>query len=270
MAVAPWREHPDAVTLDHPPVGLLACVDSNLEAFQAVLDDLGRRGVRRVWLVGNLVGYGPDPAACLDLARARCELVVAGRFDLPVRSGEDAAFNRPFVELFAWIRRRLDPRAGPEARARDAWYLGLPIRHDGPELTLAYGSARDPSDIVLPSDLAFGSDKADDLLAAGPGLQVVAGDGTPGLISGAPAAWTAAAAGDTFVLPARALLLPGWVGRPPMSGAAVPADRARYAVLEAGGVATWHEVAYDRSAFEANVRRSGLPAPIEQRILSGR
>jgi len=74
------------------------------------------------------------------------------------------------------------------------------------------------------------------------------------------------------VLPARALLLPGWVGRPALSALQGPRlERtcfARYAVLQAC-VATWHEVAYDRAAFETKVRRSGLPEAYQQRILSG-
>lgn len=107
-------------------------------------------------------------------------------------------------------------------------------------------------------------------LEAFDGLQLVAGDGSPGLVVGAPPTWTAAAPGDSFVLPRRALVLPGWVGRPcPSLSGLGDARVARSAVLQAG-VATWHEVAYDRDAFEAKVRRAGLPDAITHRILSRR
>lgn len=242
---------------------MLACVEGNLEAFQAVLAALDRRQVRRLWLVGNLVGYGPDPAACLRLARERCERVVAGRFDLPVRTGEDEGFHRLTRELFAWIRVRLDLEG-----ARDGWYHGLAAREEPRNALLTYGNARDSTEIVLSLEAEAQPERVAEVLESFDGLQIVAGDGNLGLISGAPPGWTSATPGDSLLLPERALVLPGWVGRPSLAARVLPADRARYAVLQAG-VATWHDVEYDRSTFEAKVRRSGIPERIQQRILSG-
>ena len=47
---------------------VLSDIHSNLEALQAVLDDAGQ--VDQVWCLGDVVGYGPDPNACVKLLRS--------------------------------------------------------------------------------------------------------------------------------------------------------------------------------------------------------
>ena len=59
-------------------------VHSNLEALQAVIADMNARNVSRSVCLGDVVGYGADPAACLELVRSmQCgsllELSVAGQ-----------------------------------------------------------------------------------------------------------------------------------------------------------------------------------------------
>lgn len=56
---------------------ILADVHGNLEALESVLIALDREGVDRVVVLGDLVGYGPDPVACiyrLQEAEAVCLL----------------------------------------------------------------------------------------------------------------------------------------------------------------------------------------------------
>jgi predicted phosphodiesterase len=40
-------------------------IHANIEALQAVLADIEPRGVDRIMCLGDVVNYGPDPAACL-------------------------------------------------------------------------------------------------------------------------------------------------------------------------------------------------------------
>ena len=64
---------------------IMADAHSNLEAFQAVIADAqARGGFDEIWSLGDLVGYGPDPAACIDLLRAHEHRAVAGNHDLAV------------------------------------------------------------------------------------------------------------------------------------------------------------------------------------------
>jgi hypothetical protein len=57
---------------------VLGEVDGNVEALRAVLGDLDSLGIREVVCVGNTVGRGPDPEACVDLVRERAAVVLRG------------------------------------------------------------------------------------------------------------------------------------------------------------------------------------------------
>lgn len=65
--------------------GILSDVHSNLEAFHAALDCLQKQGAERYIFCGDLIGYGPDPQACiaqyLQLANAGKAISVLGNHD---------------------------------------------------------------------------------------------------------------------------------------------------------------------------------------------
>ncbi len=51
---------------------LLADIHSNREALTAVLEDIDRRGtIEELWILGDIVGYGPDPGECIKILRSR-------------------------------------------------------------------------------------------------------------------------------------------------------------------------------------------------------
>lgn len=62
-------------------LAVLSDVHSNLEALQAVLQAIDARGADALYCLGDVVGYGADPAACVDLIRERCVAVVRGNHD---------------------------------------------------------------------------------------------------------------------------------------------------------------------------------------------
>ena len=47
--------------------GILGDIHANLEALEAVLDEMGKQGVEKHVSVGDLVGYGANPIECIDL-----------------------------------------------------------------------------------------------------------------------------------------------------------------------------------------------------------
>ena len=61
---------------------IISDIHGNLAAFQAVLQDVGERGeVERIWCLGDIVGYGPDPGECIELLRSYDHICVAGNHD---------------------------------------------------------------------------------------------------------------------------------------------------------------------------------------------
>jgi predicted phosphodiesterase len=47
---------------------ILSDIHGNIEAFQAVMADISRHGIKEVVLLGDIAGYGADPKACLEMA----------------------------------------------------------------------------------------------------------------------------------------------------------------------------------------------------------
>ena len=65
--------------------GVVSDIHSNYEALCAVLDRLTDLGVEGWICCGDLVGYGPDPDACLDRIRGLKNLsIICGNHDLAV------------------------------------------------------------------------------------------------------------------------------------------------------------------------------------------
>jgi diadenosine tetraphosphatase ApaH/serine/threonine PP2A family protein phosphatase len=127
-------------------------IHSNLEAFRAVLDDIDGQGVERLILLGDLVGYGPDPVPCLELARQAGTTFVMGNHD------EGALFDpvgySPTAErAIYWTREQLD-RADGRADARWEFLGSLPKAHQEGDFLFVHGSPRDPlHEYVFPEDM---------------------------------------------------------------------------------------------------------------------
>ena len=90
--------------------GLLGDLHGNLQALEAVLAALDRRGIARIACVGDLVGYNADPDACVALLEARGAACIAGNHDLIAtgRLGFERCSNKAMHAL-ARTRTALSP-----------------------------------------------------------------------------------------------------------------------------------------------------------------
>ena len=74
-------------------IGVLSDIHGNRVALEAVLDDLDGRDVDGFVHAGDVVGYNPWPAACLEALRERSVPTVMGNHDRAVASGTAFRFN---------------------------------------------------------------------------------------------------------------------------------------------------------------------------------
>ncbi len=63
------------------PIALIADLHGNLPATEALDADLRRRGIDRIWCLGDLVGKGPSSAETMDWAVKRSEIILRGNWD---------------------------------------------------------------------------------------------------------------------------------------------------------------------------------------------
>jgi len=66
-------------------VAIVSDIHGNRHAFEAVLDAIEASDCEEMWCLGDLVGYGADPDACVALARQHAAISLAGNHDMGVR-----------------------------------------------------------------------------------------------------------------------------------------------------------------------------------------
>ena len=118
---------------------VLSDIHSNLEALESVIEDAeSRGGFQQIWSLGDLVGYGPDPAACLDLLGRYDHRAVAGNHDLAsIGKLSLEAFNEHAAAANRWTATQLSDE-------HTAYLAGLPLKLEIDEFTVVHGSPRDP------------------------------------------------------------------------------------------------------------------------------
>jgi diadenosine tetraphosphatase ApaH/serine/threonine PP2A family protein phosphatase len=244
-------------------VALLADVHANLEALTACLAHARGQGVDAHAFVGDLVGYGADPAAVLDIVAdhaARGAVVVRGNHDEAVllMKGDLSASAAKAV---LWTRGRL---AAPHL----AFLRALPLTVRRGEVLYVHASADAPADWTYVTDPV----RADRSLRAAegashvfsghvhePALYFSGGTQRPRGFRPVP--------GVAIPLPPRYhwLAIVGSAGQPRDGN-----TEACYAIFDAEkATLTFHRVAYDWTTAAAKVRAAGLPESLAHRLERG-
>lgn len=65
-------------------VAVISDIHANRHAFEAVLEDVAASDAAELWCLGDLVGYGAEPDACVELAERHAAVCLAGNHDLAV------------------------------------------------------------------------------------------------------------------------------------------------------------------------------------------
>jgi predicted phosphodiesterase len=89
--------------------GILGDIHANLEALEAVLEDMEKQGVKKFVSVGDLVGYGANPIECIDIVRNRLKATVtAGNHDFAAVDKLNIDFFNAYArESALWTRKTL-------------------------------------------------------------------------------------------------------------------------------------------------------------------
>lgn len=136
-------------------IALFSDVHGNLEALDAVLGDIDVRRIDEVYCLGDLVGYGPDPAGVIERIRSLGIPAVRGNYDDGIGNhrGECGCY-------YATEQAKSDGAAsyaftdGALGDVDHAWLASLPdsirLEHAGARVLLAHGSPRKINEYLLP------------------------------------------------------------------------------------------------------------------------
>ena len=133
---------------------IISDIHANLEALEAALAEIDRRSIKKVYCLGDVVGYGASPKECLDLVIERCEFTLCGNHDHAVFY-EPTNFNVGAERAAYWTRHVLEEEPNKAKRDRRWEALGrLPIRMEAESLLMVHASPRRPvNEYLFPEDV---------------------------------------------------------------------------------------------------------------------
>ncbi len=240
-------------------IAIVSDVHGNRQAFEAVLAAIDAAGCERIWCLGDLVGYGADPDACVDLARERCELNLAGNHDLAVTG------TLPVEDFSAWAYAATSWTQATIRPGTLAFLEGLEPYDHREGLGLFHASPRDPVwEYVLSAQQAAEclDAQADRICLIGHSHVALSFSREPG---GLTAGQTRLAGSVLALADGEWLLNPGSVGQPRDGD-----PRAAWLEFDLQALsATYHRVEYDIEAAGAAIRAAGLPEGLAERLRYG-
>ncbi len=239
---------------------VISDIHANYSALEAVLED-ARGEFDAVWCLGDVVGYGPDPNACVELLSEQPNLLcVLGNHDV-------AALGRMPLESFNGdARRSLIWQERVLSADSMAFLETLPQETQGSEhVTLVHGSPRDPVWEYILNTLAarlnFEAFSTDFCFVGHTHVQSMfrLDQKKDRVMLDIPRM------GQAIELSGRAILNPGSVGQPRDRD-----PRAAYALFDTEAL-TWEpqRVEYDIEAVQARIRESKLPEKHALRLAEG-
>ncbi len=142
---------------------VISDIHGNLEALTAVLADIEKRHIKEIICLGDIIGYGPNPKECIDLAK-RFNVTILGNHDEAALWNEQTQYFNPLArDAVEWTRKVLeDPK--DLSRNNGRWnFLGeLQRTYTQNSYLFVHGSPRRPvREYVFPEDIANGSKMED-------------------------------------------------------------------------------------------------------------
>ncbi len=250
------------------PVAVISDIHANLEALEAVLLDIDRRGIEEIVCLGDNVGYGPDPCECLDRVIDRCRWSLMGNHDYAVLY-EPTNFNAGAESASFWTRRQLEREDDSAKRAKRWDFLGSTrIRHSDDGLLFVHGSPRRPiNEYIFADDVATAPSKIMQLFERVERVCLLGHTHVQGLFTSEPDFYPPAELNNVYVFrPGEKVMINvGSVGQPRDRD-----PRAGYVILYEGRV-EFVRLEYDITAVIQKIESTvDLNDFFGQRLLDGR
>ena len=240
-------------------VAVVSDIHGNRHALEAVLDAVEAAGADELWCLGDLVGYGADPNACVALIRRYATVCLAGNHDLAVRGDVPLEeFSHGAALAVRWTREHISLESM-------AYLATLAPQNLDEAVDLYHASPRDPvwEYVLSPLQAELCLDVLRHRIAC-IGHSHVALAFVRRL--GEPATGETRAAGDELdVSDGEWLLNPGSVGQPRDGD-----PRAAWLMLDTDAwTVRYHRTPYDVAGAAAAIRAARLPVSLAERLTLG-
>ena len=135
---------------------IISDIHANVEAFQAVLEDVQTQGATEIVCLGDFVGYGANPKECIDLAYG-FEITLRGNHEQALMTEFEASnFNHRARSSLDWTREQLSPLNDDREANLKRWDFldSLENSHTAEDILYVHGTPRDPiTEYLYPRDV---------------------------------------------------------------------------------------------------------------------
>ena len=243
-------------------------IHSNTEALSAVFEDIDGLGVERVFCLGDVIGYGPEPRETLAMVMERCEFSLLGNHEHGAMFYA-SDFNPKARAAIDWTKDRLNDGARDENFKLWNYISEMQETQTVDDLMLVHGSPKDPiRDYTLPGDVADIERMADRFRRMGESRICFVGHShVPGVYEERQPFRSPAELGETWKAgDAKAIVNIGSVGQPRDGD-----PRASYAAYDpTERVVQFRRVAYPFERTMEKIKGCELPDYLADRLALGR
>jgi len=119
---------------------ILSDVHANIDALTAILADIDQFPLKGMFCLGDTVGYGPEPAMCVQRVMDTCAISVLGNHEAMLSIADQIADEDWDIS----IREPLQLANGQLTKAQKSWLRAQPITADVDPITLSHASLNEP------------------------------------------------------------------------------------------------------------------------------
>jgi len=133
---------PKSTTAKNSFFAIISDIHANIDALEAVLADIRDFPVRGILCLGDIVGYGPEPAECVKQVMENCAASVLGNHEAMLLLADkilDEDWDEP-------IRNPLRIAKEQVGSKELGWLKDLPITVDLDPITLSHASLNEPTE----------------------------------------------------------------------------------------------------------------------------
>ncbi len=230
---------------------VISDIHANLEALQAVLDQIDTQNVDRIICLGDILGYGPSPVECVDLVAERCEWSLMGNHDFGVLY-EPTNFNVAAEQAAYWSREQFDLESDNGMSAKRWEFLSrLRVRVLEDDFLYVHGTPRRPiNEYLFPEDALNSPVKMQQIFELVDKYALVGHTHVPGVFTDEPDFYPPDDLDGVYKLDGedKAIINPGSVGQPRDLD-----PRASYIIIEDDCV-RFFRLEYDIDAVASKIR----------------
>ncbi len=243
-------------------------IHANIEALRAVLDHATSLNVDEIYCLGDVIGYGPDPRECLDIAKTFTGCLRGNHEQALLSSAED--FNLQARRALEWTRDEINSTDYTREQNREYWNFvdSLPTVIFRDDFMLVHGSPRDRvHEYVIPEDVYDKHKMAELFRLLERPVCLIGHSHLPGVYLENFSFLPQDSLDGGFALPQgkRAIINVGSVGQPRDGD-----PRACFATLDKGTL-QFHRVPYDVDrTFEKIMNTGKLPLFLAARLKEGK